>query len=380
MSKKNSLLHICSYYIGNKLYKSLFQTLEKDFNQLVYIPIKDPKLIDVNIFSSNGTVFFYDPFLKPYHKYLYGLKIKSQASRIEINFSEKIADVKLIHAHTLFSDGGSAYILSKKYGIPYIVSIRNTDLNSFYKYAIHYRSLAHKILLNARKVVFISHAYRKLFFDILPKEIVRKIKRKCIVIPNGISEEFLKNLVLERDIKFIDLITTASLDKNKNISVLIKAVSRLKNEGKNVNLKIAGDGPLRQDLEALVHKKKLNNNVEFLGQVDVSTLKAHLDSSNIFILVSFKETFGISYIEAMARGLPIVYTRNQGVDGYFSQGEVGYSVNPNDVDAICTAIEKIIDNYKIISSKCNKLAQGFSWDSISNNYVDLYFNTIDSQI
>lgn len=380
MSRNNTLLHICSYYIGNKLYKSLFKVLQKEFDQLVYIPIKDPELIDRNNFSSNETDLFYDPLLKPYHRYLYGLKIKSQAKRIESQFSHKIENIDLIHAHTLFSDGGSAYILSKKYNVPYIVSIRNTDLNLFYKYAIHYRSLAHKILLNAEQVVFISHAYRKIFFDILPKKVVKRIKKKCVVIPNGISEEFLQAPNLEREVKPINLITTASLDKNKNISTLIKAVSRLKNDGKNVNLKIAGDGPLRQDLEALVQQKKLSDNVDFLGQIDLPTLKAHLDSSNVFILVSFKETFGISYIEAMARGLPIVYTKNQGVDGYFSQGEVGYSVNPRDVDAICTAIEKIIDNYKVISPKCNRLAQNFSWNSVSNTYIDLYFNAIDSKV
>jgi glycosyltransferase involved in cell wall biosynthesis len=49
-------------------------------------------------------------------------------------------------------------------------------------------------------------------------------------------------------------------------------------------------------------------------------------NSDIFIMPSYNETFGLVYIEAMSQGLPIIYTQNEGVDGYFKEGSVGYSV------------------------------------------------------
>ena len=64
---------------------------------------------------------------------------------------------------------------------------------------------------------------------------------------------------------------------------------------------------------------------------------------------SFHETFGLVYIEAMSQGLPIIYTKGEGIDGYFKEATVGYSVNPKDVKNIVKKIEMIIHNYNKIS-------------------------------
>src|SRR5690606_32772754 len=73
---------------------------------------------------------------------------KSKKQGNNIDFSE----IKMIHAHTWYSDGGVAYLLSKKYNIPYITAVRNTDLNVHYKYLLHHRKFGKEILKNANKV------------------------------------------------------------------------------------------------------------------------------------------------------------------------------------------------------------------------------------
>ena len=92
----------------------------------------------------------------------------------------------------LFSDGGTAYLLNKKYGLNYVVSVRSADIYAFYKYAVFHRPFIHKVLKNATAVVFISHAYKKQTLDLLPKKVVKAIEQKTKVIPNGIDDKWFE--------------------------------------------------------------------------------------------------------------------------------------------------------------------------------------------
>ena len=94
--------------------------------------------------------------------------------------------------------------------------------------------------------------------------------------------------------------------------------------------------------------------------------------SDIFIMPSYNETFGLVYLEAMSQGLPIIYTKREGIDGYFKEETVGYSVNPKDINDIAGKIEMIIHNYNRISKNCYNLVDNFSWDKISKIYHDTY--------
>jgi glycosyltransferase involved in cell wall biosynthesis len=74
----------------------------------------------------------------------------------------------------------------------------------------------------------------------------------------------------------------------------------------------------------------------------------------------------------MTQGLPVIYTQNEGIDGYFKEGLVGYAVDPNDIGDIVNKIELIADNYEQTSKNAVQESQRFSWDQISNQYVKLY--------
>ena len=71
----------------------------------------------------------------------------------------------MVHAYTLFTDGNCARALSKKYGIPYGVAVRNTDVNNFFKMMPHLRGRGIKIMLGAKAVFFLSEAYREQVFE-----------------------------------------------------------------------------------------------------------------------------------------------------------------------------------------------------------------------
>ena len=95
-------------------------------------------------------------------------------------------------------------------------------------------------------------------------------------------------------------------------------------------------------------------------------------SSDIFVMVSSNETFGLVYIEAISQGLPVIYSKGQGIDGYFSNGTIGYVCTPSNVNEIVHATKEIVDNYSAISGNCSKYAEYFSWDKIARTYEEIY--------
>lgn len=375
------ILHLCSYYIGNKLYKNMVETLdEKGIQQDIYIPIRSKNHINRNITEKKNIniEYHYDLILEKKDKFLYKNKIKKQTRNVEQKVL-KHKNIKYIHAHTVFSDGGVAYEIKKKYGIDYLVTFRNTDINSFYKYALHLRPYMYKILKNASKIVFISEAYKKQVIELLPQTIKEKVESKFIVLPNGISQFWHENSLINKKKSFnekhLRLLFIGELNYNKNISSVIKAVKRLSsdNNKNKVTLNIVGKGPLEKELKQEIFD--LNSNCEINFHGFISSPKKLLDvmrGNDIFIMPSHKESFGLVYVEAMSQGLPIIYTKNQGFDGFYTPGIVGYPVNSKDVNNIVEAIKKVSYKYKDIYPNCLKYSKEFNWTNIVLNYIRIY--------
>ena len=99
----------------------------------------------------------------------------------------------------------------------------------------------------------------------------------------------------------------------------------------------------------------------------------------MFILPSFKETFGLVYAEAMSQGLPIIYSAGQGFDQQFKDGVVGYPVNNNDPQDIAVKIKEVINNYSEISKACVTKVYKFDWDKVSDNYIKVYQEILNKE-
>lgn len=375
--KDKTVLHICTYYIGNKLYKNLIKHLSLNkLNQEVFIPVRNKQHIGKNQLTKEyATVqYSYSNILKKYDKFFYFKKINRQTKEIEKLILQN-GEINFIHAHTIFSDGGTAYNLFRKYGINYIVNVRNTDVNTFFKYGVHLRPFMYNILKNSSRIIFISHAYKKQLLSNLPSEITLEIESKCMVIPNGIDEYWHKNTSDSKNIgniKKLNLLFIGELNKNKNFEAVIMAYKKLIKAGYDLSLHVIGSGPKEVDFRKqceTINKSK----VIFHGYInDKSKMREIMDNSDIFIMPSLKETFGLVYIEAMSRGIPVIYTENQGIDGFFEEGEVGYSVEPRNIDMIVDSINKITNDYNQISQRCIINAKTFNWPEIAKKYLSLY--------
>lgn len=366
-----SILHIACGFYFSRVYEDLFRKFaEKDMEFNVYAPQHE----NINLENSNDDYpynLYTNKIIKRYDKILYFTKIKRMQKDIEKNYD--LDDIKIIHAHSLFSDGGVAYDIYLKHRIPYIVAIRNTDVNKYYKYALHLRKHALKILLNAEKIIFISPSYKELVLKkYIPEHFKKKINDKIEIIPNGINDFWLltkKELKRKKKEKLYNFLFVGRIDKNKNLKLVIEGTKTLIEKGYNCNLHIIGDGPLAADF-----KRKLHNNNDFIfhGKInDKRLLKKIYSFSDVLIVPSFSETFGLVYAESLSCGTPIIYTKGQGFDGFFDEGYVGYSVNPNDKENLILNVMAIINDDDIFQ-RCYTAAKKFNWSLIANQYEKIY--------
>lgn len=134
------------------------------------------------------------------------------------------------------------------------------------------------------------------------------------------------------------VISVGELNKNKNQQVIIRALSWLNDS--RIHYFLVGNGPLKEELEELARKLKLEHNVHFLGyRRDVPVL---YKSADVFVLPSLREGLGMASLEAMASGLPIVTSDRHGINDYSENGKTGFKCAPNDYKEFARGIRKIV--------------------------------------
>lgn len=367
-----NVLQICSYYLGTRLYQNLFDSLERfDLNERVYVFTDKQNKIE-RTYPANVHIS------KCYNKidrYIFHLKHLKVLRDIQEKLNVEKYDI--MHAHSLFSNGYIAYKLSQKYKIPYIVAVRNTDVNLFLNKIIYLRKLGLNILKNAQKIIFLSDSYKKHTIDkFIPEKYKKEVKNKSVIIPNGIDEFWLKNKYRKTtspEKNKVKLIYAGRIDSNKNIETAVKACRLLIKRGYEINYKVIGK-IVNKRYGDLIDKYTF---IEYIQHCQKEELIEHYRNSDIFIMPSKHETFGLVYAEAMSQGLPVIYTRGQGFDGQFDEGEVGYSVQYNSEREIVKSIGDIINNYEMISNNCIKKVDRFDWKTIGHSYSKIYENCID---
>lgn len=366
------VLHINSNYLTSKLHENLLDHMNsKSLSHTVFMPIKQEKKEEF-LYKSKHTV--YSPMtFKNIDKYFFVFKQKKILSKLKsiININE----YNVIHAHTLFTDGNTAYELNKEYGVPYIVTVRGyTDIHNFLKKRINLRSKGRKILKNAEAVIFLSQANRTELLDNYIKNPLLKeeVMEKSQVIPNGIDEFWFEhegNIKQLKNQNHIKCLYVGKLMKDKNVHGLIKALEKY-NEIHSASLTIVGEDYEKKYAEEL--KESAPEFVQFVDKVQRENLIEIYRSHDLFLMPSFHETFGLVYPEAMSQGLPVVYTKNQGFDGHFPNGTVGYAVTATNPEEISEKISSVVENYQRLSQNALKEYTSFDWKLLSAQFEHIY--------
>lgn len=171
--------------------------------------------------------------------------------------------------------------------------------------------------------------------------------------------------------EFFQIVYVGRLEKVKNVATLIQAFAKIQNS--NSTLTIVGDGRERTGLESLAKDLKIEDRVVFTGfQAEPSQF---LSQSDLYVLPSYSEGFGIAAVEAMFLKVPVLATSVGGVPEFINHGENGWLFNPNSVEDLVEKLTYILSlNTDDRASIGNK---GF--EDVSNRFtVEKYIENLET--
>lgn len=363
------VLHICNDLFGSQVHANLYRRLaEAGLRQVVYAPIRKGVVATERLLAE--TPLIVDRIVKPYHRFLYFLKrrtiYRSMTKQVDLS------DCDLIHATTLFSDGGVAYRAYQERHIPYYVTVRNTDVNFFLRMTPHLWFTGWRILLHAKRILFVSPSMRERFtksWAIRP--ILSRIQDKFITRANGV-EDFWCDHVRREATRNHKILFVGELSEMKNMSRLILSVADLRREAgfEDVTLTLVGSMDRSTPrIRSLIEREK--EWVTYLGVVkNREQLCDIYREHSIFAMPSLYETFGLVFVEALSQNLAILYTKGQGVDGLFDP-TVGRGVDPTSVADLREALRDLLDHREAYSNRSVDF-DAFRWGAVSDFYARLY--------
>ena len=262
---------------------------------------------------------------------------------------------------------------------PYIVSLRGSDVpgydpNNSKVERIHamLKPITRRIWRRARKVIALSDALARIASNTAPDLDIE-------VIPNGIDTEQFSPPERRNIRTNTRLITVARLLERKGIHTILEACA--KPTELPVELQIIGTGPYEAELRELVDDLGLQDRVTFLGYVPNEELPRHYRRSDIFVLPSATESFGLVFAEAMSCGLPIVASNVGGIPETVRHGIDGLLCPPDDPVALRKNIIELMssaDARKDISqSQRQRILQHYPWEHIAARYAAVYRSALD---
>ncbi|MEM9403020.1 MAG: glycosyltransferase [Pseudomonadota bacterium] len=146
----------------------------------------------------------------------------------------------------------------------------------------------------------------------------------------------------------IRLLSIARLVEKKGIEFGIRAIDIVRQSFPNVKYRIAGDGPLKDDLQKIIAEHGLEDSVELLGWRTHEEIAALLDESHLLLAPSVTSAEGdqegipVALMEALAQGIPVISTRHSGIPELIRDGESGYLTEEADVKGLAAAINRLI--------------------------------------
>lgn len=202
-------------------------------------------------------------------------------------------------------------------------------------------------------------------------------KSKLALVPWGVNlEKFNQRFkpFQSKDGSNLIFMFAGKISKRKGVEYLIKAFKKLSEKHKKIELLIVGGGA--SSTVEMFKEMASGFNIKFLGNMIAGEMPHYLNYADVFILPSLGEPFGLANVEAMACGKPVISTRAGGVPEYFKDGEVGFLVNPADVDDLESAMEKFVLKPGLIDEMGRKakehVANNFTWDISAQKLIQAY--------
>ena len=276
----------------------------------------------------------------------------------------------LIHAHKFAFEGIAGLALCERYGeaTRFFVSVRGESERNVLLFKPNYRSLMRRIAERADMIYHVSAWFRAAFHQHIPEQTAKER-----LLPNIVGNTAPELPSMSANGRFATVLHL-NLRKRKGLTDLLKGFAKFRETNPNVSLDIIGPGD--DETVAAVTREidelDLAASVKLLGGMDGKTLFKHLPHYLALALPSHQETFGMVYLEALFAGIPILYSRETGIDGYLDGVNAGVSVEAGNADDIASALEKLHrdnESYRSSIAASGKLLHDrFDPEAIASGY------------
>ncbi|NQY29575.1 MAG: N-acetyl-alpha-D-glucosaminyl L-malate synthase BshA [Flavobacteriaceae bacterium] len=350
--------------------------LSRRGHEIHFITYKQPVRLDL----LGSTIHFHEVNVPEYPLFHY--------QPYELALSSKLVDmvklhgIEVLHVHYAIPHAYAAYMAKQMLAtegihVPIVTTLHGTDItlvgsHPFYKPAVTFS-------INASDVV--TSVSQSLKDDTLR---LFDITNEINVIPNFIDVkkyEAAKEADCQRHLlaNISERIVThvSNFRKVKRIDDVVKIFYRIQ---KHVPSKLimVGDGPERKPAEQLVKELGIEENVIFLGKSN--EVDKILCFSDLFLLPSETESFGLAALEAMASGVPVISSNTGGIPEVNIDGVSGYLANVGDVDTMGDKAISILEDESVLNEfkkSAKEIAKKFDLEAIVGDYEQLYINAIN---
>ncbi|MBM3701157.1 MAG: N-acetyl-alpha-D-glucosaminyl L-malate synthase BshA [Actinobacteria bacterium] len=335
----------------------------------------------LNNFSKNISFHEVEVMAYPLFRYPpYTLSLSAKMS--EIIESEKL---DILHVHYAMPHATSAYLARKMVGddkIRFVTTLHGTDItlvgnhHSFFKitkFSIENSNgvtcVSNYLKEATSETFFIPGNKMKVIYNFIDTQKYKRDEDKVIYEKKKLNEFIGREFLKKDDLVISHISNFRPVKRIQNIIKAFCAITR------NINAKLVlvGDGPDISWCKLMVEKLKISQKVCFMGlQEDIVPV---LNISDLYMLPSKSESFGLSALEALSCSVPVVGTKNGGLPEVVLDGSCGFLIDPENIDEITEAALKILSDKKLksqMSIAARKRALLFDSKIIIPQYLDYY--------
>jgi len=390
------ILHVTPYYYPAIKYGGPVQSIHSLNKYLV------KRGIEVDVYTTNAGM---DDNTSVYHhlwndidnvrvKYFdyYGYDQYNLSPYLLVQLLKNVIKYDLIHISLVWNFTTlSACIASILRNKPYIISTRGTlnseaiNIKSRNKKRIYYKLISKHYLNRASSIHFTTEDERENVLNHL------KLDNKNFIVPNGLDLENYSNLP-ERG-NFIKkhqqltnkryILFLGRINYKKGLDLLAKAFGELSSIYPDLYMVVAGpDNSYQKELEKILRELHVFERVVFTGLLSgVDILEAYTDAE-LFVLSSYSENFGMTVIEAMACGTPVVISNMVGIHREVKDNNAGI-ITENKVESLVDAMRSLLENRELSKKYSNNgkqfVARYYDMDKVTDMMIREYEKILDSQ-